>query len=187
MLLAGCRTGEHVSSGPPFRGGGAAATLRPSGVLPMVSLQNASGVLPRPGAAGRDGASGMEGLDEAAAYGLYYGPAPRRYTHVLMVTTNVCTLAALPLNAPYYCAVTAVTSEGMESDFSAEFAEWVWCWQVTEPPATGWQVQASPDLLNWSACDGCQFLGTNADQSLNWSMPLPTDPQHFYRLAGTHL
>lgn len=57
-------------------------------------------------------------------YRLYYGAAgTRQYTNVITVTSSTTlTLSNLVRGATYRFAATAVTSEGLESDFSNELA-----------------------------------------------------------------
>lgn len=53
-----------------------------------------------------------------ARFNLYYGPASRHYTNWVSVATNRAQVKAPP--GVYYFAVTAVATNGLESDFSQE-------------------------------------------------------------------
>lgn len=58
---------------------------------------------------------------EVAGYKLYYGRASRSYANIVSVgNTNFVTVTNLAPAATYYFAVVAVTTNGLESDFSAE-------------------------------------------------------------------
>lgn len=85
----------------------------------------------------------------AVSYNLYYGPESRTYLNTVSAVDTNAVLNLSPLQA-YYLAVTAVSSDGTESDFSDEI--------VYQPPpqmiqlhfpepATG--IQFSTDLVNW--------------------------------------
>lgn len=91
------------------------------------------------------------------SYNIYYGVAPHTYIFSLNVgLTNFATVPNLESGVTYYFAVTSVTTNGAESDFSREVTATL----RPEPPTINstsvsiyfgpFLMRESPDLTNWT-------------------------------------
>jgi hypothetical protein len=113
---------------------------------------------------------------DADVYNVYYGTASHSYSQLIPTLKTGVTIHGLEWATRYYFAVTAAKWSGLESDFSDEFS--------CSNALTNLQVQASADLQSWSTCADCHPLGTNTDNSVNWFVPIETQPTEFYRLKA---
>jgi len=129
-------------------------------------------------------------------YNLYYGTASRAYTAVTSVgnVTNA-TVNNLTVGATYYFAVTAVDSEGLESNYSNEQVFTVSSGvpglkisvangRITltgvASVGTNYYVMASPDLKSWSVI-GSVTGSTNG--AVQFTDPSGNGlPSRYYRL-----
>lgn len=65
---------------------------------------------------------------DIAAYVIYYGITPRMYAHATNVGNVTCaSVHGLEECTVYYFAITAVSTAGLESDFSDEVTNWTHC------------------------------------------------------------
>lgn len=92
---------------------------------------------------------------DVASYNVYCGVQSRQYTNSFSVgLTNSATVSNLCSGVIYFFAVTAVDTNGIESDFSNELT-------ISKPAAPTlnsssvtiyfpFNVRQSPDLTNWS-------------------------------------
>jgi hypothetical protein len=119
--------------------------------------------------------------DSVAGYVVYYGPAPFSFTNAIAVGTNLTvTVGALDYWGIYYFAVTAMDTNGVESDFSDEvpfLVPKVLELQFGDVP--GDFVQASTDFVNWSP-----RAATRVGNA--WHVVIdPSVPKEFYRSGAT--
>lgn len=138
--------------------------------LPSVKIQSRSGVLP-PAAATIAFLPVTVNLiwnpdeNEVAGYNLYYGPESRTYLNSVGTSDTNAVLNLRPLQV-YFFAVTAVSQDGTESDFSEEiiYQPAPQLIQLHFPePTSG--IQFSTDLVNWA--DLPDARQTNGDWFVN--------------------
>lgn len=91
---------------------------------------------------------------DVIAYRVYYGPLPGSYTNGSIVVGG--TSAVIPVNVllPLFYAVTAISTNGLESDFSEEinFATLNGAgiaWELPTNQPTGISAQLSTNLVTW--------------------------------------
>jgi hypothetical protein len=141
----------------------------------------------------------LSAATDVAGYHLYEGTSSGVYSTVLDAGTNTtATVSRLRAGLTYYFVVTAYTSSGLESPFSAEIS-------YTVPPGVDFQVAIGPsrevmvkgtapagdqfvllvtqDLQNWTVLGS---LSLNPDGSFQFIDPHPaTDERRYYRLQQT--
>lgn len=126
-----------------------------AGVSPApLQIQSRSGVLPPPAATLAFLPVPVNLIwnpddNEVASYNLYYGPESRTYLNSVSAVATNAVLNLRPLQV-YYLAVTAVSSDGTESDFSNEivYQPSPQLIQLHFPEPTA-GIQFSTDLVNW--------------------------------------
>ena len=92
---------------------------------------------------------------DVAGYNIYYGGASRSYTNLFSAGDQTeTTVSNLSVGETYYFAVTAVSYEGIESDFSDEAV--IQVPQVLELhfDTPGTALESSTDLMNWQSRSG---------------------------------
>lgn len=114
-----------------------------------------------------------------ASFNLYYSETtPTGYDHVQSASSLSCVISNMPVGATWYFAVTALDTNGNESDFSPQFV-------YTMPPmldmgfhfdqtVTNISVLSSTDLITWGSCSA--YLRSNG----LWRVNIDS-PAQFYR------
>ncbi|HSS99975.1 MAG TPA: fibronectin type III domain-containing protein [Terriglobales bacterium] len=120
-----------------------------------------------------------------AGYNLYYGFLwPHEYDNVIASKDIQCVLSNMVPGTTYHLSVTAVDTNGVESDFSPDFVfvmpmimEFGFSF---DRAVTNISVESSPDFQAWKP--------SNARQITNgiWRVKIDTNvPTQFYRSAAT--
>jgi hypothetical protein len=93
-----------------------------------------------------------------ASYNLYYGSLfPHEYDQLVTTTNLSAVVSNMVPGTSYHLAITAVSLDGTESDFSPEY-DYVMPMMVEmgfafNSPVTNVLVQSSADLMNWQLSD----------------------------------
>jgi hypothetical protein len=61
-------------------------------------------------------------FSDISGFRIYIGTAPERYNHIISVNDPATTSCSIPVSASgtYYIAMTVITKDGLESDYSNE-------------------------------------------------------------------
>lgn len=120
----------------------------------------------------------------AASFNLYWSDTgPHVYEHVMNTTNKTCVVSNFPVGATWYFAATALDSNGVESDFSDQYAFTMKpALDITfdfPQPATNISVQSSTDLNTWQP--RVAYQRSNGV----WRVDINSDsPMEFYRGIG---
>jgi hypothetical protein len=118
-----------------------------------------------------------------ATYRVYSGPASRRYTNAVDVGTSTNYRLRLVLGTNYM-AITAINSNALESDFSAELAvvRWPHTAITLRVPTNRWWILRGPALgrlTNWFNVNGptnVTISVTNGPSCFLWYQPFYVSP-----------
>jgi hypothetical protein len=133
---------------------------------------------------------------EVVGYHLYYGAESGNYTNsIVLSNVTTATVSGLLSGVTYYFALTAVGSDGQESDFSNEVSYrrdlqsaqmqihgvsgGQFMLTVTGPVGRTYEIEATQDFLTWTVI-GTVTLGANGAQDFTDTNAM-NFPQRFYR------
>lgn len=119
---------------------------------------------------------GWNPVPSVSVYRLYYGVGSRQYTNMTSVGNVTNSSLTLPARGvAFFFAVTAVDSNGLESQFSNEIT-----YTAPSPPA----APAMKPLVVLTVQTSPTPTGTFADSEMFWSLS-PDTPQQYYKLRET--
>jgi hypothetical protein len=110
---------------------------------------------------------------DGCTFNVYCGTESGVYSNLMNVADATATVSNLTASQTYYFAVTAVSPDGIEGDFSNEFVWHAPQWVLIHFPETTIAIQSSPDLVHW--VDRPDAVQTNGDWLLRAQPEIATN------------